>query len=280
MKGMSKRASVFVKGDLDEDCLEAQEKIGNNPNDIGSLCDDKDFLAMHDDLSNVRLADLDPHQFVTGTVVALLGRKLDKTSPFHVLDVCYPQAPLVRAPSSVRVKLEMDVGNAGGDVEMGDSNVDVTPKYVGFLSGPLLAKQNVAANLQRFVEDSPELCHLILAGNSYSDTISKIKKADRIFDGLSEHVSVDIVPGSKDIGTSMFPYEPPGMMLFPKCGNNGRVHATTSPYEVLLENKVRILGTGGEPISDIMRCTRFDGPMDAMVSALGLVFHLFAISLI
>ena len=234
---------------------------------MDNLCSDDDYLSIHDDFSSVRLFFGDSvkrtfsvDQFVTGMCVAVLGRKVNKTSPFHVLDVIFPQTPLCKpiSTSNDSNKMEVDGGKK---------------KYVGFMSGPLLAKPILIHQLYESLGDTDgimgdgvsEICHLILCGNSISDTVSKVSKADRIFDTLAKLVSIDIVPSMKDLGTIMFPVEKPSMLFFPKCQFNKKVQACGSPYEVEIDD-LKVMGTGGEPIDDIMRCTKLDSPLDAMVS--------------
>ena len=70
----------------------------------------------------------------------------------------------------------------------------------------------------------------------YSDTLSKMEKADRLLEMLGQYVTVDFLPGMKDHAPPMLPQERPSPLVFTRCWKNqeGPVQGCGSPYDVVI----------------------------------------------
>ncbi|CAD7924978.1 unnamed protein product [Amoebophrya sp. A25] len=278
MKKFKKRESVFEKGKLKEVISELTDRTEK-------WASPEDILSIHDDTSSIHLCGtVDPGEFVTGLVVAVKGHKSSKTSPFHVEDTCLPGSPSVyksteqaggSASSTGAGPMDIDGETAAAPSGIaGDKSTGLVPLpfrsqmrsdgvYCAFVSGPLLARKEALGVLFERLSSDPKIAHLVLAGNTYSNTLSKIKKADGIFAAFGKLLSVDILPGFRDTHVVSFPLERPAPMLFPESSQNANIQGVPSPYDALL-GSVRVLGHAGEPTEDIQRCSAIADTLDAL----------------
>lgn len=130
--------------------------------------------------------------------------------------------------------------------------------YVAFLSGPLIAKKEVAGKLIEFLSKTHQVAHLVLAGNTYSNSLSKLAKADCLFAAITKFVSIDLLPGYKDINLVSFPVQKPTPLLFPECqrinlSESFSFQGVNSPYFAQFQNSLTVLGHAGEPVDDLLR---------------------------
>ncbi|CAD7928884.1 unnamed protein product [Amoebophrya sp. A120] len=259
MKKFAKRQGVFAKGKLRDNVNEITDRTEK-------WASDTDTLSAHDDSSHIQLSGaVNVGSLVTGMVVGLKGKKTSKTSPFVVEDVCLPGAPPTYSyGNSSSSTAPMDIDGQAVNTSLNLLRpMQKDGVYCGFVSGPLLARKEGLATLTDRVASDPRIAHLVLAGNTYSNTLSKIKKADSAFATLGKFVSVDILPGFRDTHVVSFPLERPAPMLFPESAECPNVQGVPSPFDARIGN-LRVLGHAGEPTDDIMRCSTVEDTLSAL----------------
>lgn len=135
--------------------------------------------------------------------------------------------------------------------------------------------------------NSKNICRVVLAGNSIriepekakptismtsripesADTIDAVKILDEFLYNLCQIIDVDIMPGENDPSNHILPQQPLHHCMFPKSSKYKSLNQVLNPYKCSL-NGVRILGSSGQPIRDIMRFSEIKNPLDALESCL------------
>lgn len=96
-----------------------------------------------------------------------------------------------------------------------------------------------------------------------NDTVEAVKLLDCFLLQLSQVIDVDVMPGKNDPANHILPQHPMHHCLFPKAIEYKSLHNVPNPYECLMDG-VRILGTSGQPVTDIMAFSEIDEPVDAL----------------
>ncbi|CAN1307133.1 DNA polymerase delta small subunit [Linum perenne] len=219
-----------------------------------------DYLILEDEGGRVKLDGqlLLPSVYVTGVIVALLGKETTK-GDFLVHEVLEAGlAPQIDRP----IKLGED-------------------KYVLFVSG--LGVGNTKANplqLQLLVDHitghlgdekeqriAAQIVHVVIAGNSVeipseflngqnlgSRDQSKLseptKELDILLTQIAAGLPLDIIPGPKDPTNFALPQQPLHRCLFPSASSYNTFRSCTNPHCFELD-KIRFLGTSGQNIEDM-----------------------------
>ncbi|ANB12700.1 Pol31p [Sugiyamaella lignohabitans] len=241
-----------------------KEKYTDPETDSVDLEDESGRLHLKGDLVKSEL-------LVTGTVVAVLGTE-GSEGDFHVMDIKLPgyapQKP--KGNGSGYVALVSGIAING---ERDRYEIELLEEY---LSGELGGQ-----NDRKLVS---QVSHLILAGDSVTDFISKeddantasatskntkyrygadnstfhpepMVRLDEVVANLAKTVPVSIMPGKLDPVTSSLPQQPFHQALFTSARpliQSKIVTTTTDPYWWDLDG-VRIFGSSGQTIDDIYK---------------------------
>ena len=76
-------------------------------------------------------------------------------------------------------------------------------------------------------------------------------------------VDVDLLPGDSDPAAFLWPQQPIHSCLFPRSARSTGFHSRSNPYACSLANR-RILGTSGQNVADVIRCSTIEGAMAAL----------------
>uniref|UniRef100_A0A8C4PZ91 DNA polymerase delta subunit 2 n=1 Tax=Eptatretus burgeri TaxID=7764 RepID=A0A8C4PZ91_EPTBU len=232
--------------------------------------DPSDELILEDELQRMKIVgSLDPSDFVTGLVVAVLGVEKED-GKFHVEDICLAGIPpqlTFTVPEHDRFVLLASGLGLGGQV--GDATLGLQlliDTIIGQLGG--LGEQRAASQISR----------VILAGNLLSrDTQSKdilnkakyltkktqaasveaVKVLDDALFQLCTSVDVDAMPGEFDPANHTLPQQPLHRCMLPHSQPLSTLHLVTNPYEADIDG-VRFLGTSGQNIRDIYKYSGMD----------------------
>ena len=76
-------------------------------------------------------------------------------------------------------------------------------------------------------------------------------------------VDVDLMPGESDPAAFLWPQQPMHSCLFPRSGRSTGFHSRPNPYASSVADR-RIVGTSGQNVADILRCSTIEGAMTAL----------------
>lgn len=246
-----------------------------------NFVDESDKLILEDELQRILLVgELDVNTSVTGAIIAVYGKEPENArGKFHVEEYCFQELPT----QIQRPVLKED-------------------KYIAFISGlELGGKQDQTFPLQLFIdlvtgqvgdmgqqEASASIVRVVVAGNSLSvDTQDKesfnkakyltkkttagsvdaIKSLDDALVQLSACVDVDVMSGEFDPANYILPQQPLHRCMFPQASKYETFTTVTNPYDFSMDG-VRILGTSGQPLHDIMKYSTLEDPVEIMEKCL------------
>lgn len=173
------------------------------------------------------------------------------------------------------------------------------PAFVVFISGlDLINSSNFAVNLQLFTfwlsglcdlapYDPSKISRVIIAGNCIRnkpeehkpsismlsrrpescETIDAVTILDKFLHQLGQNIDVDIMPGENDPSNHILPQKPMHFCMFPKSGVYKSVNQVSNPYFCSIGG-VRIMGTSGQPVKDVMRYSEITDPLEVLESCL------------
>lgn len=219
--------------------------------------------------------NIDSSKLVTGITCAILGSDKGK-GKFEVDDYLF---------ASFREQIERPIF---------DSAV-----YVLFLSGlNFIEREKHTANLQLLVywlsgmfqdiDRISKISRVIIAGNSTrtappktkttismvsrvpesADCIEAVKFLDKYLLKMSQIIDVDVMPGEFDPSNHILPQKPMHFCMFPDSSQYKSFNQVSNPYQLELGDGLKIVGTSGQPIRDIMRYSEITDTLDAMEKCL------------
>lgn len=100
-----------------------------------------------------------------------------------------------------------------------------------------------------------------------NDTVEATKLLDSFLLQLSQVIDVDVMPGKNDPANHILPQHPMHHCLFPKAALYKSLHNVPNPYECSLDG-VRVLGSSGQPVSDVLAFSDTEEPIDALENCL------------
>ncbi|CAH0564120.1 unnamed protein product [Brassicogethes aeneus] len=249
-----------------------------NPQPILShFTDDSDVLFIEDELQRYHvLGSMKGNNLVTGITCALLGTDAGK-GKFLVEDYTF---------ADFREQIERPMSTE--------------THFIVFLSGlDFINQQNFAVNLELFnfyisglinddSNDVSKIARVIIAGNSVrtkkdtqkqqtismtsrvsenAHTIEAVKVLDTFLMQLCQVIDVDLMPGENDPSNHILPQKQMHFCMFPKSIEYKTLNLVPNPYNCSVNN-VNILGTSGQPITDILRYSDITDPLIALENCL------------
>lgn len=170
--------------------------------------------------------------------------------------------------------------------------------YVIFLSGlDFINYEKFLPNLEIFmqrisgvfgdIENISKIVRIIIAGNSIRniakkqkptismtsrvaasmDSIEAVKVVDHFLASLCQYIDIDVMPGENDPSNHILPQKQMHYCMFPESRVFNTFNLVPNPYYCSLEG-VKIIGTSGQPIKDIMLYSQIEEPLQAMENCL------------
>ncbi|TIB81330.1 hypothetical protein E3Q22_01092 [Wallemia mellicola] len=256
------------------------------PEPTEKIYSNNDELCLEDESGRIKLVGdtILNSQLVTGVIIGVLGIEKDP-GEFTVIDICYPGIP--PQPSKVS-SMDSDksplVALVSG-LKIGSQNADDAlsrQMLIDFLSG-----QHGGPSEQKL---SSRITRLVIAGNCMSSPVAHVddKKPKRFgqdqatftslpskdFDNflieLSDHVEVDILPGSVDPAGTLLPQQPFPKAMFKGAFNSfeqGAINCHTNPTWFSVDD-TRFLVSGGQTLDDSFKYIRGQDRLGLAVDSL------------
>lgn len=170
--------------------------------------------------------------------------------------------------------------------------------YVVFLSGlDFVNLEKLIPSLEIFVhrisgvlgetENISKIVRIIIAGNSIrniakkhkptisltsriattDDTIEAVKTFDNFLSHLCQFIDTDVMPGENDPSNHILPQKQMHYCMFPASSVYSTLNLVPNPYNCSIEG-VNIMGSSGQPITDILRYSEMEDPIEALENCL------------
>jgi len=235
---------------------------------VTNLCSDRDVLWLEDATLRVKLniPQSSVDNFATGFVVAVRG-VFDGDDNFHGSDVCFAQPlapPLLPAipPSESPSQGQFVAFISGlGLPAYGERSASLD-RAVQFLLG-----QSADGSL-RLLSEAVKL--LVVCGDTFprsGASVASIAAADELFHRIAQVIPIDLLPGANDPTNASLPQTPLHPHLFPHARRSGKFRSVSNPFECCLDG-LRLLGHSGQPVHDLLHCTRLSSPLEALALCL------------
>ncbi|XP_030751991.1 DNA polymerase delta small subunit isoform X2 [Sitophilus oryzae] len=237
--------------------------------------DESDVLFMEDEVQRYQLSgNIDIKKLVTGISCALLGKDEGK-GKFKVDEFIF---------ANMRDQIERPVLTES--------------LYVLFLSGiNFVEHEKIALHLQLLTywisgllgntDLISRVCRVVIAGNSIRnkppkakptislvsrttespETIEAVKNFDSFLLKMCQVIDIDIMPGEHDPSNHILPQRPIHFCMFPESSLYKSFNQVSNPYFCEVEG-IKIIGTSGQPINDILRYSDITSNLEAMESCL------------
>ncbi|KAL2501589.1 DNA polymerase delta small subunit [Forsythia ovata] len=232
-----------------------------------------DYLVLEDESGRVKLcgAVLLPSVYVTGSVVALLGKETG-SSDFMVDDILeagFPQQierPLVSGEDKYVVFV------SGLSVGGSSSNPLQFQLFIDHITGHLgdEKEQSSAAQIVQVVVagNSVEYPSALLNGQNLSSKDQSrlsepIKELDILLTQIAAGIPLDIMPGPNDPANFCLPQQALHRCLFPGSSAFNTFRSCTNPHSFELDN-VSFLGTSGQNIDDLEKYSDANDKLEFM----------------
>lgn len=244
---------------------------------LSHFTDSSDKLCIEDELQRyVLTGNIDHEKLVSGIPIALLGMEITQ-GKFEVSEYIF---------ADLRPQIPRPIFNENTFV-LFFSGLDLIHLEKSMLHLQLLYQLlSGLINLDNDLK-SQQICRVILAGKSIRrdiqklkntisitsritelpDTIEAVKILDKFLFQMCQIIDVDLMPGEHDPSNNTLPQQPMHCCMFPKTAAYKSFNNVTNPYSCDLGG-VKILGTSGQPIKDIMGYSEILDPIEAMESCL------------
>lgn len=137
------------------------------------------------------------------------------------------------------------------------------------------------------IENISKIVKIIIAGNSIrnvpekhkpsisltsrvptsNDTIEAVKLFDNFLANLCQYIDIDVMPGENDPSNHILPQKQMHYCMFPESSGYNSLNLVSNPFYSSLDG-VTIMGTSGQPITDIMRYSEIGDSLEAMEECL------------
>lgn len=233
-----------------------------------------DSLVLEDEGARVKLRGLAPAPLASGVVLAVRGRT--NGLEFVVEEACFAtptaQAPLAPPPAGAEAQAGPYVALLSGLSLGGAADPLAATLAVDWLSGHLggwreaglasrVVRAIVAGNTVATTPPPPGgagAIHAAEARVAASKLAGPLREADVLLAQLAAALPVDLMPGRSDPAMVALPQQPMHPCLLPFSGRFVAAFSrVTNPHECALGGVV-ILGTSGQNIDDLWRCTEGD----------------------
>ncbi|XP_023299916.2 DNA polymerase delta subunit 2 [Lucilia cuprina] len=231
--------------------------------------DPEDKVILEDELQRVRLhGKVRSEEMATGIVCAAMGL-IEEDGRFDVQELIFyesgPQRPLKVKGTEQRFLILV----SGLDWVQSHNYVDSLNLLQYWLRGNLLSGQKaknvrmiIAGNSVRSCEEK-RVPSLQTKSNESNDTIDAMKALDDWFNAWSSSLAIDVMPGPYDPANFMLPQQPFHSCMFPTASQHESFQSVSNPYACTVDDAL-IVGTAGQNVKDLIRCTAIEKPLDAL----------------
>ncbi|KAG4913060.1 hypothetical protein AAZX31_19G133600 [Glycine max] len=232
-----------------------------------------DHLVLEDESGRVKLSGyiISPSEYVTGIVVALLGKETG-AGDFLVQDVLQAGLPpQIEFPLKSREDKYV-VLVSGLSVGSSSSNPLQFQLLIDHITGHLgdEKEQSIASQIAQvvFAGNLIEIPHRLLNGqNLASKDLSRmaepIKELDILLSQIAAGLPLDIMPGPSDPANFSLPQQSLHRCLFPGSSTYNTFRSCTNPHCFELDN-VRFLGTSGQNVDDLEKYSEAKDKLEFM----------------
>lgn len=237
------------------------------------FCDDSDALIIEDESARVALsgAGLDTGRQVTGTILAARGTFDSKSGLFAVTEFIH--AGLPRQPPRPELPEDKYIALVSG-LCVGETSSDAhrLALLIDWMTG-LLGDPDLCRRIARVIivggtmGSVEELAAATAASREQRFAMSAVHDVDRCACELAAALPVDLMPGPGDLSNVALPQQPLHRCLFPGAAPFESFCRVTNPYECAVDG-VRLLGTSGQNVADIMRYSSADNVLEVMADNL------------
>jgi len=247
----------------------------------GRYTQDEDILILEDELQRITLkGKIDVHSMATGVLIAVRGQEPeDDRGKFHVSDHCFlglsEQVPPPKMDTDKYIAVV-----SGFELGSGTEDGLAQQLLVDWLTGQLgdVGQQEDAARIVRVIIAGNSLSKSTqdkeainkakyLTKNTAAGSVEGVKALDDILVQLAACVDVDIMPGDFDPANHNLPQQPMHRCMFPQASMYPTMHSRTNPYISNIEG-LQVLGTSGQPITDIWKFSRLDDRLEILANTL------------
>ncbi|XP_037093981.1 DNA polymerase delta subunit 2-like [Pollicipes pollicipes] len=236
---------------------------------------DSDELVLEDDLARVRLeGDIDPQQYVTGIICAVLGRE-EVGGKFRVRQIRFPDLPLQQPERPLPTEdkwllLVSGLGlQAGGDMFLSQLLVDLVTGQLGSEEQQrdmaAVVRVIVAGNsLSASSQDKDFLKRAAYLGSDVAEQSAQaVRSLDDLLQQLAASCPVDLMPGEFDPTNHLLPQQALHRCLLPKAAAYRTFRGVTNPYQAVVAGR-RLTGSAGQNVHDLYRYSALDDPLTSL----------------
>ena len=234
-----------------------------------------DTFMLEDESGRVDListnGSLDVHKFVTGMVIAAKG-KITSEGSFDVQALCGPIYEQKKEDDNMTMDTDEDayvllvsglnMGSSDGihlphiladyiTGHLGDDDEFVSKISRVLVVGNSIKKKNMNKDTDGDENEEGKQNETIV---SRLRGVQPLEQLDLVLSQILSSVPLDLIPGENDPTNFVLPQQPLHPCLLPESARYTSFRTTTNPYHSEI-GKVSFLGTSGQNIRDIMRCT-------------------------
>lgn len=233
--------------------------------------DPEDKVILEDELQRVRLhGKVKSEEMATGVVCAAMGL-IEEDGRFDVQELIFYESGIQRTLKPKGGEERLLILLSGLDWVQSHNYVDSLNLLQYWLRGNLIkdegeTKKNIrliiAGNSVRGSEEK-RVASLQVKGTESKDTIDAMKALDALFTSWSSTLAVDVMPGPYDPANFMLPQQPFHSCMFPTASKHETFQSVSNPYACSVDDAL-IVGTAGQNVKDLIRCTAIDKPLEAL----------------
>ncbi|KAI9583242.1 DNA polymerase delta subunit 2 [Glossina fuscipes] len=236
--------------------------------------DPEDKVILEDELQRIRLfGKIAAEEMATGAVCAVMGI-IEEGGRFDVQDVLYYESGPQKALSLIK-ESKLLVLISGLEQLQSHHYPDSLNLFQHWLRGTFTSVKTqkekvrviVAGNSVRGVVEDKRVTAFQTRVFDSKELVNAMKALDEWFASWSSFVPLDVMPGACDPANFMMPQQPFHYCMFPLAGRYENFQCVPNPYDCSIE-EIRVLGTSGQNISDLLRSTALEKPMDALCKTL------------
>eukprot|EP00933_Yihiella_yeosuensis_P004466 TRINITY_DN108835_c0_g1_i1.p1 TRINITY_DN108835_c0_g1~~TRINITY_DN108835_c0_g1_i1.p1 ORF type:complete len:638 (-),score=196.43 TRINITY_DN108835_c0_g1_i1:325-2238(-) len=281
-KGASPGSEVVIVGMLFKELKQRMNVIkayhGNNGlkgiaaengEALSCLSSEEDTLWLEDGVQRIQL-ELSAEQlasWATGFVVGVRGVATEKGT-FRVSAICLPKVlpdlappPSTSSPPAFLALVSGLAYGASNDLEK------AREAAIDFLTGKSEDKDQAALGnaVQQVVVCGGLFARPSMMGND--GLKGALQKVDESLLRLAEVRSVQVLPARGDPTSSSMPQMPLHRQLFKRLRSCSGFRPMSNPASFNAAG-LKVVGHGGQPVEDLMRCAKFENPIDALTTCL------------
>lgn len=235
--------------------------------------DPEDKIILEDELQRVRLyGKVRTEDLATGVICAAMG-VIEEDGRFVVQELIFYesgiQKPLAKQGNGSRLLVLV----SGLDWVESHNFVDSLNLFQYWLRGnfqtsnkSLKIRLIVAGNSVKSCEEKRS-SSLQNKNSDSKDIIDAVKALDDWFYSWSSFLAVDVMPGPYDPANYMLPQQPFHRCMFPKAAKHDQFQSVSNPYACSIDDAL-VVGTSGQNVNDLIRCTTLEKPLDSLRSTL------------